>query len=372
MNAALDAETLAMLDESMVRFARTQYEFGQRRAWLGQGRGFSPERWRDYGELGWLALALPAEHGGFGDDPRATGRLMEYVGRSLALEPVFASAVQCAHLLGEGADPRTEQWRAVIASGEQILALAHAENPNDVDGSEVRTSLRNGRVTGEKRAVLHGDVADRVLVSARDADSGDVVIACVDPMAAGVAVKRLKLVDGRSAAEFCFAEAEAEAVIIAPDAASRLAHTLDYARLALCSEIYGAASALQEATLEHLKTRRQFGRPLGANQALAHRMTDLHVLREELRAVIDTAELAFDASSIERARAVSATAAHALTVARQTAHEAVQMHGGMGITDELSASHYFRRLMVCTRLIGDREWHLARFAAATSEAGDVA
>ena len=362
----IDAETLTMLRDSMARFRQDNYTFEMRGRWLAKEPGYSREAWQEYAALGWLAVPLPAKLGGFDGDPRAVAAVMEYVGGALALEPVFASTVLCGGLLARCGDQRVDGWLAAIASGEQMFALAHAESADEGIAGNVHTVYRNGRVTGTKTAVLHGDVADRLVVSVRDSDNGALSLCCVDPAANGIAATRYRLVDGRGAASFTFDNAIAEKIGPDGDAASLLEEALDGARLAMCSETYGAIRALNEATNEYLKTRKQFGRPIGANQVLQHRMVDLLILQEEVRAVIDAAQRAANGPASMRIRAVSAAAAHAATAARQTAHEAVQMHGGMGITLELPISHYFKRLMVTARLLGDRDDHVARFVAAAN------
>lgn len=361
----IDTETLTMLRDNMTRFHQQNYTFEERGRWLGSGPGYSREAWEAYANLGWLAVPLPQELGGFAGDARAVAALMEYVGASLALEPVFASTVLCGGLLARCRDGRVDGWLEAIASGEQVFALAYAESADEGMAGVVNTAYRDGRLTGTKTTVLHGDRADRVIVSARNAETGELTLCCVDPRADGVAVTRYRLVDGRGAASFTFDHARAAAVDPARDAAPILDAALDDARLALCSETYGAIRALNEATIAYLKTRKQFGRPIGANQVLQHRMVDLFILQEEVRAVIDATQRAPAALPAMRMRAVSGAVAHAAAAARQTAHEAVQMHGGMGISLELPVSHYFKRLMVTARLLGDREEHMQRFASAT-------
>jgi len=365
----IDDDTLTLLRDSMARYRGESYTFDARRRWLDAGIGYSGEAWLEYGRLGWLAVALPEDCGGFDGESRAVAALMEFVGGALALEPVLASAIICARLLSRCRDPRVDAWLDAIGSGAQVFALAHVESADDGVAGSVAAVLRDGCLSGSKTVVLHGDVADRLIVSARDADGGGLALCCIDPSSPGVAATRYRLVDGRGAASFAFDSAGAERIGPAADASPLIEEVLDDARLALCSEAYGAIRALNEATVEHLRTRHQFGRPIGANQALQHRMVDLVILQEELRAVIEAAQRAGAGPAALRMRAVSGAAAHAATAARQVAHEAVQMHGGMGITLELPVSHYFKRLMVTARLLGDRDLHLRRFASHADNGG---
>lgn len=336
----MDSDTLQLLRDGFARYAQESYPFDP-------ARGYDRVVWDEYGKLGWLAIGIPEDLGGFDGDPAALGALMEYVGGALAMEPVFASAVLCARVLSRCRSEAVDTWLSQLAAGEQVFAFAHADDTEPA-------IVRDGRVSGRKIVVLHGDVADRLLVTARD-DGRNPKLCVVDPRSAGVTMSRYPLVDGRGAASFDFVRA---AATVLP--AEGVDDALDEARVALCAEAFGAMRAVNAATLDYLKTRQQFGRPIGANQVLQHRMVDLFILQEETRAVLDTAERALGGPS--RMRAVSAAAAHTAAASRQTAHEAVQMHGGMGITEELPVSHYFRRLMVTARLLGDREAHIARFA----------
>lgn len=360
--AALDPSTLTMLRDGLKRFQRENYEFHNRRARLDVESKYDRSAWREYANLGWLSLATPSDLGGFDGDPQAMGALMEYVGGALAMEPVLAS-VTCARVLARCRGALADVWLSGIASGETVFALAHGESPVEGVFGAVSASYRDGRVTGTKTVVLHGDVADRLLVTARDG-AGALVLCGVDPHGVGTRASRYPLVDGRGAASFDFSGAKAEIVPVERDVASIVEAALDECRVALCGEALGVMQSLNAATLEHLKTRKQFGRPIGENQALKHRMVELYVLEEETRAVVDAARRALAEPSVDPALAVSAAAAHTAAASRQTAHEAVQMHGGMGITDELPVSHYFKRVMVTARLLGDREQHMARFAAA--------
>ena len=374
MRTLIDNETRGLLRESMSRFRADAYAFEHRKKWLAEGLapdaqavpGYSVAAWREYARLGWLAIPLPADVGGFDGDPRAIADLMEYLGGTLALEPVFASAVLCGRLLA--AVPDAAPRLAAIASGEAIYALAHAESPERGAPGAVAAEYRGGAVSGCKVVVLHGDVATHFLVTARDADAGRIVLACVEAGAAGVSTAHYRLVDGRGAATLTLDRVAA--ALIDADTASRVERVMTEARLALCSEALGAIRALVDITNDYLKTRKQFGRPIGANQALQHRMVELFMVQEELQAAIEAAQRAHGpyAAGLDAAReaafirCVSAAAAFSGYAGRLVAHEAVQLHGGMGMTRDLPVSHYLKRLMVTARMLGDRDMLLQRFA----------
>ena len=362
----LDPDTLNLLRESLARYAREQYGFEQRRKRLASAAGFGLDAWQDYAQMGWLSIAASADHGGFDSAPEAIGALMHYVGSSLALEPVFASAVLCGRLFGlAGADPVAEEALQNLAEGQTVYALAHAEDASDGMLGEVGVVWNGSCLSGRKLVVLHGDSAAQLLVTARDS-AGALGLFLVEASQAQVQRSSYRLVDGRGAANVSFAGAPARRVADGQDVEKMLALALDDARLALCAEAHGASQALNAITLAYLKERRQFGRPIGTNQALQHRMVELYMLQEEGRSAINSA---YRAKREARRTAIFAALAQVMTLGRQASHEAVQMHGGIGVTEELAVSHYFRRLMVVNRLLGDRELHVRQFAAALDPAG---
>lgn len=363
----LDADTLNLLRDSLERYARARYGFDQRRERLATRAGFGVDAWRDYAEMGWLAMPSAVEDGGFGSAAQAIGALMQYVGGALALEPVFASVVLCGRVFGLcEPDASARQCLQSLAEGRAVYALAHVEDPGDALGGEVAARVRQGRLNGRKLVVLHGDSADHLVVSARD-EEGAFGLFLVDAAQPQIRRDAYRLVDGRGAANIAFEAAACTRIASGSDAERVFGQALDDARLALCAEAYGACKALNALTLAYLKDRRQFGRAIGTNQALQHRVVELYLLEEEGRAVIGAA---YRASGCERRVATLAALAHVMTLARQASHEAVQLHGGIGMTEELAVSHYFRRLMVINRLLGDREQALQSFAeAAAADAG---
>lgn len=353
-----DRETITMLRDSVQRYAEEHYDFLQRWKVLEQPLGCSAQAWNDYAEFGWLALRLPEEDGGIDADPAAIGALMEVAGSRLLMEPLLASAVLGTGLLLQlGSDVQKAELLPKLADGSLKLALAHEDDP------EAPCVWCDGRLSGGKIGVLHGDVADRLLVSARNEEG--VAVLCM--VTATAALRReYRLVDGRGAANFRFDKVRAEQLGQAgKSAAGALALALDEASAALCAEACGVISSLVAITCEYLKVRKQFGKPIGTNQALQHRMVDMYLLQEEARALAEAAQGAMELPEAERARIVSGARAYIGAAVRRVANEAVQMHGGLGITEELDVSHYFRRAMTIDTLFGGRDAHFERFAAAT-------
>jgi len=362
---SMDRETAEVLRDSIARYAADNYSFLQRHAVLADPAGYSAQAWRDYAELGWLALRLPEAHGGIDADPLAVGALMEVVGARLLMEPLLASALISTDLLrSQGSPAQQDALLPQLADGTLKFAFADTE---PAGAEPCRASA--GRISGRKSAVLHGDIADRLIVSAEDGGrGGSRQLFLVDAKSAGMEWQRYRFVDGRGAAEIQFANVPAER--LEPDdgspAKASIADVLDHASVAACAEVLGIVRALVASTCDYLKIRKQFGRPIGTNQALQHRAVDMFLMQEEIAALTRAAQRSLALPIAERARVISGARAYICPAARRIANEAVQMHGGLGITEELDVSHYFRRLMVNAALLGSRDEHFARFLAATS------
>ncbi len=375
---ALDTETLQLFADSVERYGQDKYGFETYRALRRTSAAFSEQAWRDYSQMGWLGAALPIEDGGFGSDPKAVAALMRYAGERLALEPLFACAVVCGRLLslcGHAAAARSRL--DALAAGRRLFAFAHAEHTADAFDGVVATKVEGGKLYGNKVVVLHGDRADELLVSAAGPAGtvGDALqrlsLYAVDADQPAVRKTNYGLIDGRGAASIDFNGAACTLLAQGGEGASLLGLALLDARLALCAEAHGAMRALNRLTLAFLKDRHQFGRPIGMNQALQHRMVELYMLEQEAAAVIAAAHRAGGLGAPQRERAVMGAVAHVIAAGRQISHEAVQMHGGIGTTDELAVGHYFKRIMVTNRLLGDRDAHLEAFARADALAGPV-
>ncbi|MEP7298808.1 MAG: acyl-CoA dehydrogenase family protein [Burkholderiales bacterium] len=359
-----DGDTIDMLRDSVARYAADRYDFLQRHAVLADACGYSAGAWADYAEYGWLALRLPEEAGGIDADPTAIGAVMEIVGARLLMEPLLASTV-----LGTGlvlrAGSAAQQARLLPALADGSLKLAFASDEGD--SAETDCVLRGGRLHGSRDGVLHGDIADRVIVGARNVDvdrdaAGAWSLCLVD--AADVQRRNYRMVDGRGAANLRFDGCRVER-LDAADASEAIAAVRDEAAVALCAEALGVVRSLVATTCAYLKVRKQFGRTIGSYQTLQHRMVDMFLLQEEIRALTRSAQRALHGPVAERARIVSGAKAYIGGAVRHVANEAVQMHGGLGITDELDVSHYFRRAMVINALFGSRDSHFARFVDAT-------
>ncbi|WP_374593708.1 acyl-CoA dehydrogenase family protein [Aquabacterium sp.] len=375
MNFELNDEQRALQD-TLQRFAQRDYGFERRREIL-RGGGFSREAWRALADIGVLALNVPEAHGGLaaGDvSPVETLVAQQALGAALVVEPVLSSAVVATSLIAELADATMQaRWLPELASGERIAVLAHFEPASRFDDARIATQLEpsgDGYVlTGRKAVVLHAGVADDLLVSALNGSG--VSLLRVPRDAAGLVIKPYPTLDGQQAAEI-----ELNGVALPPgaligtvgQALPAIERALDFGLAALCAEAVGVMDATVAATVEYLKTRQQFGQPIGRFQALQHRMAEMLIHLEQARSMslLATARCR-DTDASARRRVLSAAKVVVGQACRFIGQQAVQLHGGMGMTDELIVSHYFKRLTAIELTLGDTDTHLQRFAALSNQ-----
>jgi alkylation response protein AidB-like acyl-CoA dehydrogenase len=376
-----------MLRDSLQRYLEREYSFEARRARLKSGAGCSAPVWRAFAEMGLLALPFTEEHGGFGGDGVDTMIAMEAFGRALVVEPYLSTVVLCGALIElAGSAAQKAHWLPRIAEGATLMAFAHGEAAARHDWGYVRLQAqRKGAgfvLNGSKAVVLHGGQAQQLIVSARmddevgtlkagargaPGDAAGVSLFLVDAGNRGVRRRDYATIDGMRAAEIEFDQVEvsADSLLGAIGGGSELVDgVIDRANAALCAEALGAMTALYDATLAYLKARQQFGVPIGTFQVLQHRMVDVLIHLEQARSL--TYHAAFYAHSNEaatRARAVSAAKVQVGDAARFISQQAIQLHGGIGMTDELNVGHYVKRLTMINATFGNMDTHLERFAA---------
>ena len=370
-------EEQRLLAESVRRFVARDYTFEARRKTLASG-GASEETWRAFAEMGLLALTLPAEHGGFGGGAADAASVMEAFGEALVVEPYLATVGLGAPLVARaGNDAQRAAILPKVADGTLKLAFAFTEADSRYDLARVAVRARREGggwiLEGEKRVVLGAPLAHRIVVSARTAgaatERAGVSLFLVDPAAAGIARADYVTLDGMRAADLRFAKARlpAEALLGAEgEAFETIDATVDFATALLCWEAVGAMRYANEATLEYLKTRKQFGVAIGSFQALQHRMVDMMISVEQARSMARLASAYVDGErhTAERRRAVSAAKLRIADACRHVSQESVQLHGGMGMTEELKISHTFRRLTMMAQQFGDADHHLERYSKA--------
>lgn len=358
--------------DALKRWIGRDYGFEQRRAIVASSQGTSDAAWATLAVLGMTALPVPEAQGGFDGTAVDLFVVMRELGRGLVVEPYFATVLGSQFLkLGGAHGPLLEQ----VAQGSLKLACALGERQARHELCDIATRAQGvdggWRLDGEKTAVVHGLEAGVLVVSARSAggqrDEAGITLFALPADAPGVRLTGLRTLDGQRAATL-----RLDGVQLGPDAVigtpgsgwDILEAAADYGAGLLCAEALGAMEALFEATLDYLKTRQQFGVPIGKFQALQHRMADMVIHLEQARSMALLAAVTLDGLDAgERRRVVSAAKYRVGQAARFIGQQAVQLHGGMGVTDELAAAHYFKRLSMIELTLGDRDHHLARFMA---------
>jgi len=364
-------EEQQLLADSVRRFLAKDYDFEKRRKIVASPEGWSAEVWATMVEMGLTGIPISTDYGGFGGGAVDLMGVMEAMGDALVVEPYLATVGLGAQFVARGGSKaqKKEVLPAVVA-GRMKLALAHSEKGARYNLAQVRTSARPSgggwEISGEKCVVLGAPLADKLVVSAQTAKGLSLFL--VDSSASGLSVKPTFTLDEQRAGDVVLNSVAvgADALVGSEGEALPLVEeVVDFATALICAEAVGAMEFACDTTLEYLKTRKQFGVPIGTFQALQHRMVDMFIAYEQAKSMAclacSRADAAVDAG--ERARAVSAAKIKIADNCRHISQESVQLHGGMGMTEELKVSHTFRRLTVIAQQFGDADHHLARFAA---------
>jgi len=369
------SEEQQMLKDSVDRFVAQDYGFDVRRALAESDLGYSAGNWKTFAELGWLSVPFAEENGGFGGGLRDVATMTEALGRGLVAEPFVPCLVLAGRLMEMlgSAEQRQGILPSVIA-GETQLALAHTErraasNPACV-GCTVQADGDGFLISGEKHLVLNGPSADLLLVSARsggaERDRQGVELFVVDAHADGIYRRDYPTIDGLRAADITFDKVRVTASSRLGDPGTNvdaIEAVIDEAIIACCAEAVGVMEVLVRDTVEYARTRKQFGTPIGKFQALQHRMVDMFVAQEQSRALLLQVIGEFQSGGAAARKAASAIKVHVSRSARLIGEQAIQIHGGMGTTDELHIGHYVKRLLALEALFGDTDYHLDRYAA---------
>ena len=358
-----------LLRESADRFINETYTAKLRDKNAAEPLGFSPAIWRQFAELGWLAIPIDEAYGGIGGGAIEVGILMEAFGRGLVSEPYLATVVLGAGLVAAaGSEAQKQALLPKVADGTLHLALAHAERAARFDLTRVDTTAkRDGDgwlLNGAKVAVLDGNAAQQLIVSARR-DDGGVGLFLVKPDAAGVTLQDYPRLGGGQGCSLTLTDVRVAAgdQLGDGDAMPAIEAAVDRALAALAAEAVGMMQVLVDTTLAYTKMRKQFGRPLAANQVIRHRLTDMSVATDESRSLALRAALMADADAATRGRAASGAKARIGKSARFVAEQAVQLHGAMGVTEELEIGAYFKRLLAFETLFGGSAHHYRRYGA---------
>lgn len=365
----------AALKDSVARFVQREYGFEHRTAILRSAEGFSRAHWSSFAELGWLGAGLSEDKGGYGGGPVENALILEELARGLVLEPVLACAVGALQLLAVlPTGGAVEALIAEIVGGQTIAVLAHGEADGCLAARADRTP-DGWRLSGVKRFVLSGDAADLFLITAATAD-GRLGVFSAPRNATGLQTTTYRAVDGRRVCDLTFEDLTLPAdarISGGSDATPAVELTLDHLTIGLCAEALGAMDAALWLTRDYLKTRKQFGVTLNTFQALQHRMADMLVETELARSMLLYGVAALsEPDNLKRAKAVSAAKAQIGEAGYFVCADAIQLHGGIGVTEEYAVGHFYKRLVLVRNLLGHTDEHLARFARLSRGGGDRA
>jgi len=370
-------EVQQMLQDQVQKFVHKSYDFDSRNSIVASEKGFSAEHWQLFAELGWLAVPFTEEDGGLGGSAVDLMVIMEEFGKANLVEPYLATAVLSGCLVAQLAEGETkEALLGGIIGGESQFACAYAEPGSRFNLASVTSSATTSgdqvTINGNKTAVENAPNADKLVVIARESGdrfaSSGISAFLVDAGTEGISMRSYATVDGKRAAEVSFNNVVVPVnarLGAAGEALPALRVAVDRATLAVSAEAVGALEALLQKTVEYSKTRKQFGTPIGSFQALQHRMADMFVQCQMARSIVIMAAMSLDSadSAQQKTRAVSAAKSRVGKAIKLVGQEAIQIHGGIGMTEELDVGHLFKRVTALDLLFGDEEFHLQRFAS---------
>jgi alkylation response protein AidB-like acyl-CoA dehydrogenase len=371
-----ESDEQRLLRDSVGRFISESYTPKLREKNASEPLGFSPAIWKQFADLGWLAMPIAEADGGLGGGAVETGILMEAFGRGLVSEPYLASVVLGAGLVSaQGSDAQRREMLPKVADGSLHLAFAHSERAARYDLSQIETRATRSDggwvLDGAKIAVLDGAAAQTLIVSAR-VSANEVGLFLVPRDTKGVTLQDYPRLGGGQGANITFANVHVAAKdrLGDGDAMPAIGAAVDRTLAAICAEAVGMMQTLLDKTLDYTKVRKQFGKPLSSNQAIRHKLVDMSVACDESRSMALRAALMVDAAPAVRSRAASAAKAKIGKAARFVAEQSVQCHGAMGVTEELDIGAYFKRLLAFETMFGSTSHHYRRHAALRGETTD--
>ena len=373
MNFSLNEKQM-MLQDSIEKFIDNDYDFETRQNIAASKAAFSPDVWRTFAELGWTAVPFSEDDGGFDGGAIELMVMMQLFGRGLVVEPYLANIVLAGGILRRTASPeQKEKWLHPIIAGDLQAALAFVEPQSRYDIANIATAAAADgdawTLNGNKGFVLNGGNADLFIVPARSggaqADQDGITLFAVPADSDGVTCNAYATVDGQQAAEVTFENVFVDAGAVLGKVGggyAALDAVIDEATLAVCAEAVGIMQILREKTLEYSKSRIQFGVPIGSFQALQHRMVDMLTDCEQSISLLLWATMVNASDSADAKQAISAIKYQIGTAGQKVGQEAVQIHGGMGMSWELDIAHYFKRLTAIGQMFGNADWHLDKLA----------
>jgi alkylation response protein AidB-like acyl-CoA dehydrogenase len=368
-------EVQTMLADSIDKFIDNEYAFDTRQKYAGSETGYSDKVWSMIAELGWTAVPFAEDDGGFDGDQIDIMVVMQRFGRGLVVEPYLANVILAGGILKRAGNARQkERWLQPIIAGELHATLAFTEPQARYDLANIATTAvaddGGWTLNGAKGFVLNGGTSDLIIVPARTSgepgEQNGVSLFAIPADTAGMRLNAYHTVDGLRAAELLLANVHVATDSVLgqiDDGFAALDATIDDAILAVCAEGVGIMQVLKDKTIEYTKSRSQFGVPIGSFQALQHRMVDMLTDCEQAQSLLLWTAMTCAAGDPQAKRAISSLKYLVSSSGRTLGEEAVQLHGGMGVTWDLDVAHYFKRLVAIGQLFGNADWHLDKLAA---------
>lgn len=369
----------AMLKESIVQYLAKSYSFDERMLTVRGDQPYSKEQWQQFADLGWLSLPFSEDDDGFGGGPVEMMLLMQELGKHLVVEPYLATIILAGGCVAASANAAVRgELLSKVMSGEAQLALAYAEPQSRFELADIRTTAHKDgshyRLNGEKILVLNGASCEQIVVAARTNgepnDTEGITLFCVDSGTEGITRHGYKTVDGFHGANICFDNvrvSENQMLSVIDQGFNLLNQVVLDATLAVSAEALGIIETLTYKTVDYTKEREQFGVPLSSFQALQHRMVDMFMELEQARSLLLRATIKRQENAPDTAQAIAALKYYIGTAGRKVGEEAVQFHGGMGVTDEMDVAHFFKRLTVIDTLFGNSDYQLEMYLASSVE-----
>ena len=368
-------EEQTLIQRQVEQFIQRDYDWESRQSLISTDSGYSLDNWNTFAELGWLGISLSDDSGGFGGSSIDTMILMEEFGKGLVLEPFLETVVMCAELIDKaGTSEQKKDVLTGVVEGKIQLALAYAEPQSRFNLADVMTEAKlesdNFILNGFKSVVMNGPNANKFIISARTSggqrDESGISLFLVDAEVSGLSSRDYQTVDNRRASELTL-----ESVVIPrscligelDEGFMVLDAAIDRSILAISAEAVGAMEVLYKTTVEYTKTREQFGTPIGKFQVLQHRMVDMFMEYEQCKSLLYMATMKHDEDSADAKKAISGLKYQVGNASKFIGQQSVQLHGGMGVTDELNVGHYFKRLTTIGTIFGNSDYHLKKYTS---------
>ncbi len=354
-----------MLRDQIQKFCESEYDFYKREKIVKSTDDFDPNVWNLFAEQGWLSMPFSEQSGGLGFGPIELSILFEEFGKALVIEPYLSTVVLSGTLLDKSTYSEKNQLIEKICSGDIHISLAYAEAENGYDYLCPNTNLDSKMIlNGTKTLVLNGSNSEKIIVTCIKDDILNLVI--LDAKTSGVSMNSFSTVDGQSCSEISFENVkidESNIVSSGDDALNLLKETINLASLCICAEAVGCMESCYHKTLEYTKGREQFGQPISSFQVLQHRMVDMFIESELAKSLLIKAMLEVNNRSDEMYKHVSALKSYVGKSGKMSAKEAVQLHGGMGVSEELMIGHYLKKMISIDALFGNADYHLKTFSS---------